>query len=152
MIADRKIDINLLRLNDARELAPLIAAYAQSLKRGAPRRPDEFHAESLLQDRVAQLLGARIDGELVGFLVFFDLPDPVTGMRFGQVDHLFVHHEQRRNGIAKAMLDVLSEEGESRGWGRMVLNAPRQPAEGRKLYESIAVTADWASFVIHFDR
>lgn len=152
MTTDPKIDITLLRLKDARELAPLIAAYAQSLKRGAPRRPDEFHAETLLQDRAAQLLGARLDGKLVGFVVFFDLPDPVTGMRFGQVDHLFVHHEQRRKGIAKAMIDVLSEEGESRGWSRMVLNAPRQPDEGRKLYESLAVTADWSSFVMHFDR
>ncbi|MEX3011680.1 GNAT family N-acetyltransferase [Hoeflea sp. TYP-13] len=152
MTAEPKIDINLMRLNDARELAPLIAAYAQSLKRGAPRRPDEFHAETLLQDRVAQLLGARLNGRLVGFLVFYDLPDPVTGMRFGQVDHLFVHHEQRRKGIAKAMLDVLAEEGESRGWSRMVLNTPRQPDEGRKLYESLATTADWASFVMHFDR
>jgi ribosomal protein S18 acetylase RimI-like enzyme len=146
------IDISLLRLNDARELAPLIAAYGQSLKRGAPRRPDEFFAETLLQDRVAELLGARIDGVLVGFLVFYDLPDPLTGMRVGQVDHLYVHHERRRNGIAKALLDLLAEEGESRGWSALVLNAPRDPAEGRKLYEKIAVTADWASFVMRFDR
>lgn len=152
MTATAKIDISLLRLNDARELAPLIAAYAQSLKRGAPRRPDEFHAETLLQDRAAQLLGAWLDGRLVGFLVFFDLPDPVSGMRVGQVDHLFVHHEQRRKGIARAMLDVLSEEGESRGWSRMLLNAPRQPEDGRKLYESLASNANWVSYVIHFDR
>jgi GNAT superfamily N-acetyltransferase len=152
MTATANIDIKLLRLNDARDLAPLIAAYAQSLKRGAPRRPDEFHAETLLQDRAAQLLGAWLDGKLVGFLVFFDLPDPVSGMRFGQVDHLFVHHAHRRKGIARAMLDVLSEEGESRGWSRMVLNAPRQQAEGRKLYESLASAANWMSFVIHFDR
>jgi len=152
MTIEPEIDIALLRLNDAHELAPLIAAYAQSLKRGAPRRPDEFYAETLLQDRVAELLGARIDGVLVGFVVFYDLPDPITGMRFGQVDHLYVHHEQRRKGIAKALLDLLSEDGESRGWGKMVLNAPRQPDEGRKLYESLAATADWASFVIHFDR
>ncbi len=152
MTAPAKIDINLLRLKDAHELAPLIAAYAQSLKRGAPRRPDAFHAETLLQDRVAQLLGAWLDGKLVGFVVFFDLPDPVSGMRVGQVDHLYVHHEQRRKGIARAMLDVLSEEGESRGWSRMVLNATRQPEEGRKLYESLATTADWQSYVIRFDR
>ena len=152
MTAEPKIEIDLLRLKDAHELAPLIAAYGQSLKRGALRRPDEFYAETLLQDRVAQLLGARLDGALVGFIVFYDLPDPVTGMRFGQVDHLYVHHEQRRKGIAKAMIDVLSEDGELRGWSKLVLNAPRQPEEGRKLYESIAATGDWAAFVIHFDR
>lgn len=152
MTKEPNVDITLLRLSEARELAPLIAAYCQSLKRGAPRRPDEFYAETLLQDRVAELLGARIDDELVGFVVFYDLPDPVTGVRFGQVDHLYVHHERRRKGIARAMLDVLSEDGESRGWGKMVLNAPRQPEEGKKLYESLGVTADWASFVVHFDR
>lgn len=146
------IDIVTLRLKDAHVLAPLIAAYAQSLKRGAPRRPDEFYAETLLQDRSAELLGARIDGDLVGFVVFFDLPDPVTGMRIGQVDHLYVHHEHRRKGIAESMIDLLCEESDSRGWSRLVLTAPRLPEEGRKLYEKLAVTADWASFVLPFDR
>ncbi len=147
-----KIDIAHLRLKDAHVLAPLIAAYAQSLKRGAPRRPDQFYAETLLQDRVAEMLGARIDGDLVGFLMFFDLPDPVTGMRIGQVDHLYVHHLHRRQGIAEAMIDVLAEEAEARGWESLVLNAPRLPDDGRKLYEKLAVTADWTSFVMRFDH
>lgn len=146
------IDISLLRLNDAHQLAPLIAAYAQSLKRGAPRRPDEFYAETLLQDRVAEILGARIDGELVGFVVFYDLPDPVSGMRIGQVDHLYVHHAHRRKGIAKALLDLLAEEGETRGWRKLDLSAPRVPPEGRKLCEKIAVTADRSNFVMRFDH
>lgn len=144
------IDIQILRLKDARRLAPLLAAYVQSLKRGAPRRPDEFYAERLLQDRVAELLGARVDGELVGFLVFFDMPDPVGGMRAGQVDHIYVDHEHRGMGIAKAMVDVLSEESDSRGWSQIILNAPRIPEDGRKLYEKIAVKADWGSWVLRF--
>ena len=56
MTAETKIDIGLLHLNDAHELAPLLASYVQSLKRGAPRRPDEFYAEQLLQDRMVRLL------------------------------------------------------------------------------------------------
>ena len=151
MSSQPTIDIATLRLKDAHVLAPLIAAYAQSLKRGAPRRPDEFYAETLLQDRSAEILGARIDGELVGFLVYYDLPDPVTGMRVGQVNHLYVHHDHRRKGIAEAMVDLLAEESDSRGWNRLTLNAPRIPDEGRKLYEKIAPTADWASFVLRFD-
>ena len=152
MSKESTIDISLLRLKDAHQLAPLIAAYAQSLKRGAPRRPDEFYAETLLQDRSAELLGARLDGELVGFLIYFDLPDPVTGMRVGQVDHLYVHHLHRRKGIAEAMLDLLSEEGEQRGWKGLALNAPRLPSEGRKLYEKLAGAADWTSFFLPLDR
>ncbi|MEX4005921.1 GNAT family N-acetyltransferase [Neoaquamicrobium sediminum] len=151
MAANHQIDITLLRLRDARDLAPLLAAYAQALKRGAPRRPDEFYAETLLQDRTAEVMGARLDGDLVGFAIFTDLPDPVTGLRCGQVDHLYVHHDHRKKGIAKALIDLLADQAEERGWSRLALNAPRQPEEGRKLYEQIAAPADWTAFVIRYD-
>lgn len=86
MTKDHAVDIALLHLRDAHEFAPLLASYAQALKRGAPRRPDDFYAEHLLQDRAAEALGARVDGNLVGFVIFYDLPEPVTGLRAGQVD------------------------------------------------------------------
>ena len=152
MSNDPQIDISQLRLRDARPLAPLLAGYAQALKRGAPRRPDEFYAEKLLQDRTAEVMGARLDGELVGFCIFTDLPEPVSGMRAGMVDHIYVHHDHRQKGIAKALIDVLSDQAEERGWSKLVLNAPRQPEDGRKLYEQIAAPADWTSFIIRFDR
>ena len=151
MASDHQIDISLLRPAEARELAPLLAAYAQALKRGAPRAPDEFHAEALLRDRAAEVIGARIDGALVGFAIFADLPDPVSGLRTGQVDHLYVHHDHRSKGIAKALVDLLADQAEERGWARLVLNAPRQPEDGRRLYEQIAVPAEWTSYVIHFE-
>ncbi len=145
------IDITQLRLKDGLEFAPLLAAYAQALKRGAPRRPDKFYAETLLQDRTAEILGARVDGRLVGFVIFTDMPEPVSGMRCGTCDHIYVHHDFRAQGIAKALVDVLADQAEERGWSKLMLNAPRQPEDGRKLYEQIAVPADWSSFVIRFD-
>ena len=151
MTSGHQSDIALLRLKDARELAPLIAAYAQALKRGAPRRPDEFYAEGLLQDRTSEIIGARLDGQLVGFAIFTDLPDPLTGLRCGQVDHLYVHHDHRKKGIGKAIVDLLADQAEERGWSRLVLNAPRHPEDGRKLYEQIAAPADWTAHVIRFE-
>ena len=56
------IAIERLTLADAHELAPLIAAYAQDRKRGAPREADQFYAELLLNDRAAEILGARLTG------------------------------------------------------------------------------------------
>jgi len=150
MTADPKIEISLLRLKEAHQLAPLLADYVQALKRGAPRRPDDFYAESLLQDRTAEVIGARLDGRLVGFAIFTDVPDPISGMRCGVVDHIYVHHEHRKKGIAKALIDLLAEDAEERGWTRLVLNAPRQPEDGRKLYEQIAAPADWTSYVLRF--
>ncbi|WP_185985438.1 GNAT family N-acetyltransferase [Aureimonas mangrovi] len=145
-----EIDISQLRLKDARELAPLIAAYNQALFRGAPGAPDTFYAEQLLQDRTGEILGARLDGRLVGFLVFYDLPDPFTGMRSGLADHIYVDHPQRRKGIAKAMVDVLADQADARGWSRLVLQAPRSADSGRHLYERVAEPAEWLSYVIPF--
>jgi GNAT superfamily N-acetyltransferase len=151
MSEQHSIEISLLGLSDAHEFAPLLAAYVQSLKRGAPRRPDDFYAETLLQDASVAVIGARIDGPLVGFAIFHDLPDPVSGLRVGVVDHLYVHHDQRGQGIARALIDLLAEDADSRGWARLVLNAPRHPEDGRRLYEQIAAPADWTSHVIRFD-
>lgn len=146
------IDIQILRLKDARDLAPLLSAYNQSVFRGAPGAPDAYYAEQLLQDRTGEILGARLDGVLVGFLVFYDLPDPWSGMRTGLADHIYVDHPHRRKGIAKAMVDLLAEEADGRGWGQLMLKAPRANESGRRLYERIAEPADWSSFVIRFNE
>jgi GNAT superfamily N-acetyltransferase len=148
--ATHEIEISQLRLKDARDLAPLIAAYVQALMRGAPGEADLYYAEKLLQDRAAEFLGARIDGALVGFILFYDLPEPVTGMRAGQADHIYVHHDHRGKGIAKALVDVLADQAEARGWSKLMLNAPRKPETGRRVFEAVAEPADWHSFVVKF--
>jgi GNAT superfamily N-acetyltransferase len=146
------IEIEQLRLSHAHVLAPLVAAYAQALKRGAPRQPDQYYAEQLLQDRTAEFLGAFIDGALVGFVIFYDLPEPVSGLRAGQCDHIYVHHDHRGKGIAKALVDVLAEQAGSRGWSKLMLNAPKTPETARKVFESIGLPADWHSYVLRFER
>jgi GNAT superfamily N-acetyltransferase len=145
------VDIGLLRLKDALALAPLLAAYTQARKRGAPGRPDRFYAETLLQERSAEVLGARLGEALIGFAVFHDLPDPLTGARYGLCEHVFVHQDHRGKGIAKALVDVLCDQGGDRNWSRVVLNAPRAIQEGRRLYNKIAAPADWTSHVIVLD-
>ena len=108
------IDIERLRLGDARDLAPLISAYNQSLFRGPPGAPDTYYAEQLLQDRTAEVLGARLNGRLVAFVIFYDLPDVWTGMRSGLADHIYVDHQHRRKGIAKAMIEAAEADGSLR--------------------------------------
>ena len=61
-----EIVVSKLDLADAHELAPLVAASVQDRKRGAPRAPDQYYAELLLKDRTAEIIGARLDGRLVG--------------------------------------------------------------------------------------
>ena len=150
MSINLQIEILPLHYKDAPKLAPLLSAYTQALKRGAPRQPDIFYAETLLQDRAAKFLGAFLDETLVGFLLFYDLPDLVTGQRAGQADHIYVHHAHTGNGIARAMVDVLADQGENRGWQKLTLNAPRSSETGMSLFQSIAAPADQMSFELKF--
>ena len=44
----------------------------------------------------------------------------------------------------------MADKAEERSWSKLVLNAPRQPEDGRKLYEQVATAADWTSYIIRF--
>ena len=147
-----KIVIASLSLPDAHELAPLVAAYAQDQKRGAPREPDQFYAELLLEDRTAELLGARLDGRLVGFAVFFDLLDTISGMRTGQLDDLFVAQEARGKRIGHTLVTALVEEGRKRAWSQIRWMVPKKPPTARRLAERMAERGAWDAFTVTVAR
>lgn len=119
-------DIKILELDAAHDLAPLISSYAQERKRGAPRRPDMYYAETLLTDRTAEVIGAYKDGKLVSFATFFDLPETISGKRTGHVDILYVDYEARGIGVTKAMIEELVRIGDERNWLDLQWNDPNE--------------------------
>ncbi|WP_349358584.1 GNAT family N-acetyltransferase [Stappia sp.] len=146
------LSIRTLGPDDAPALAPLIADYAQALKRGAPRRPDQYYAERILGDRTAEVIGAERDGALVGFAIFFDLPEIITGLRAGQLDEIYVHPSARNQGIARRMIEALVGEGQSRGWSQLRWIVPSRNAPAMALYDRIAEPADWKGYTLAIDR
>lgn len=147
-----KIAIKVLGADDAHALAPLIAEYAQALKRGAPRRPDQFYAERILADRTAEVIGAEVDGRLVGFAIFFDLPEIITGLRTGQLDEIYVHPDARNQGVARRMIEWLVSEGAGRAWSELRWIVPGKNAPALALYDKVAEPADWKGYVLPIDR
>lgn len=139
------VTVKALGQKDAHKLAPLIAAYAQAMRRGAPRRPDEYYAELLTTDRTAEVIGAFEEEELVGFAVFFDLPETITGFRAGQLEDIYVLPAHRNRGIGRRFVETLRIEGQSRGWSRIRWIVPRPVdsaatglPEEAALYEELA--------------
>jgi GNAT superfamily N-acetyltransferase len=141
-----------LTIDDALEFAPLLAAYVQDMRRGAPRHPDLYYAETLLRDRTAEIIGARLDGTLVGFAVFYDLPDAMTGMRVGQLEDLFVIHESRGRGVARALVEALARKGRSRDWLSLRLMVPEGSQMRTSFAETVGKKARLESFVVQIDR
>ncbi|WP_417667774.1 GNAT family N-acetyltransferase [Roseibium sp.] len=147
-----KTQIKALTSEDAHKLAPLIAENAQALKRGAPRRPDEFYAERILGDKTAEVIGAYLGEELVGFAVYFDLPELITGLRIGQLDDIYVHPDYRNQGIGRQMIEHLEAEGKNRGWMHLRWLVPNHETPAVALYERIAEPDRLKSYIIPIDR
>lgn len=143
-----QLTIGKIGQESAHQLAPLIAAYAQEMRRGAPRRPDEYYAELLLADPTAELLGARSDGALVGFAIFFDLPETITGHRAGQLDDIYVAPSARDHGVGRRMIEQLVEIGRTREWAHLRWLVPETNTAAIGLYEQIAKPAPWKSYSI----
>lgn len=147
-----KAEIRALGPEEAHQLAPLIAENAQALKRGAPRRPDEYYAERILGDKTAEVLGAFVDAELIGFGVYFDLPELITGLRIGQLDDIYVHPDHRNQGVGRKLIDTLVSEGQKRGWLHLRWIVPGKNAPAVALYEKIAEPDHRKSYLIPIDR
>ncbi len=147
-----KTEIKPLGSQDAHKLAPLIAENAQALKRGAPRRPDEFYAERILADKTAEVIGAYREGVLVGFAVYFDLPELITGLRLGQLDDIYVHPNFRNQGIGRQLIEALESEGKKRGWKHLRWLVPAGETPAVALYEKIAEPDRIRSYIIPIDR
>lgn len=143
---------------DAHKLAPLVAAYAQAMKRGAPRRPDEYYSELLLEDGTAEVLGAYVDDALVGFAVYFELPDTMSGHRVGHLEDIYVLPEFRNRGIGRKFVETLKVEGQSRGWDHLRWVIPPAvdaaatglPADSA-LYDEIAIQSAYRLYDVIID-
>lgn len=141
-----------LALADAHELAPLLAAYTQDQKRGAPRAPDEYYAEILCNDRSAEVLGAREDGRLVGFAVFVDIPDTMTGLRAGQLNDIFVAHDARDRGVGTRLVDAVVAIGRERRWAHLRWMTPTRPTTASGLARKMSQEGPWDAYVLPIER
>ena len=94
-----------------------------------------------LQKTTEQLLGeglvfgliAMNEDDPVGLLMLNECAAIYAGGRFGEITELYVTPEQRSCGVASALLTEAKEFARERGWVRLEVGAPDQPAWSRTL-------------------
>jgi GNAT superfamily N-acetyltransferase len=121
------------------------------LRDGQPTGADAGYARSLLMEPMVLLLGAFVEGTLVGFALAYDLPEAISGARAGQLDDLFVLPEGRGHGVGEALIQQLVRDGVQRGWVHLRWMLP-QGNPAAPLYDRIAERAPWSNYVIRIDR
>jgi GNAT superfamily N-acetyltransferase len=101
---------------------------------GAPSRYDQrlATAERLLalEDRVFAFLAFEHE-QAIGVMTIAESAAIYAGGEFGVITELYVTPEHRSRGIARALIDAGIGLGRERGWGRLEVGAPRQPAWAR---------------------
>ncbi|MFT8245671.1 GNAT family N-acetyltransferase [Roseomonas sp. BN140053] len=135
-------------------LVPLLDAYMAEMRPVLAGHRGASGAEAaalLAADPRAEVLLARRDGVAAGFAVFFDLPEIVFARRCGALDDLFVHPASRGQGVARALLAALTEEGRARHWSHLRWIVPEGDAAAITLYERMAQRAPWRSYVLRLD-
>lgn len=140
-----------LGTNDAGRLAPLVAEYSAVMLDHDLAAIDEGYVAKLVADRVVEVAGAEVDGTLVGFALYYDLPEAISGRRAGQLDDLYVKPSARGLGAARALIGHLAEEGARRGWIHLRWMAPNA-SPALALYERLAERAPWRNYVVRIDR
>lgn len=137
--------------DDAEPLAALVALYAGALLGRAPETPNPAYVKRLLAEPVVEIAGADLDGRLVGFALYYDLPEAISGRRAGQLDDLFVLPEARGRGVAQSLIARVVNEGKARGWIHLRWMVPDGSPAGA-LYDRIAERAPWRNYVVRIDQ
>ena len=138
--------IRRLTADEAPALAGLLAAYAGAMRHAAPPPPAPALAASILTDPKAELLGAFQDDTLLGFILFFDLPEAISGRRAGQIDDLYISPNARGQRLAQRLIDAVADLGRQRGWVHLRWLVPQDNLAAQRAYDRLAERAPWLSF------
>jgi GNAT superfamily N-acetyltransferase len=133
---------------------PLILGFIQDLAEYERLRDkciataDKLRATLFGDSPAAEVLIARLDGEAVGFALFFHSYSTFLAQRGIYLEDLFVNPAARGKGIGKALLAALARLAVDRGCGRLewaVLDW-NEPSIG--FYRSIGAKPldDWTTF------
>lgn len=148
------LQTRLISASDHRLILPLLAAYgaemAPHLAGATPAQASEM-LKLIANDPRAEILAAFSANEALGFALFFDLPEIVFARRCGALDDLFVRPAARRQGVAQALIEALSEIGRARAWSHLRWIVPETDQGAIALYERIAARAPWRSYVLRLD-
>jgi GNAT superfamily N-acetyltransferase len=92
----------------------------------------------------ATALLAERDGVPVGFLIYFNNYSTFLGKPGLYIEDIFVHSEERGEGVGRALLKYCAKLVKERGWGRMEF-AVLDWNPARRFYEHFGATpmGDW---------
>lgn len=125
----RRIDYD-----DLDDIAPLFDAYRVFYDQASDlgRARDFLKARLLAKD--SHLIGAYVEGQLVGFTQLYPSFSSVRMCRHWILNDLYVMPEARQKGIAKTLLDSAAQHSLETGARSMVLSTKKDNTSAQRVY------------------
>ncbi len=123
--------------------ADRIAAMARALSIADGGRPSRFTAETFHRDGFGEhaafsTIVAELDGEAVGYAIYYPGYDTDSATRGIYLADLFVVETRRRQGVGRALLAGLAAEARSAGARWMFWSVLKRNRGARRFYRKIA--------------
>lgn len=120
---------------DAERIAELVHQLLVELSGGkGPSLGDlALTAEKLLRGGLVHSLIAMVNERPVGVVCLSECAAIYAGGQFGVITELYVMPEYRSQGLASRLIEEAKQIGRERGWPRLEVGAPSQPAWNRTL-------------------
>lgn len=129
------IAIRLATLEDTQALLPMVLAYRVFYQQQPePEREREF-IESHLRSGTSVIYIAEIEGTAAGFMQMFKTYSMVHLCPMWILEDLFVDPQQRKSGVASALLARATEHARADGAGGMFLETAYDNATAQSVYE-----------------
>lgn len=129
------MDIRQVGTKDAEMVAGHVAALVAELSPGYRPDPDAMTATAaeLLASGAVTGFAAEDGGAILGLVMLNECAAVYAGGRFGEITELYVAPPFRSQGVAGRLVARAVAFGHARGWQRLEVGAPDQPAWARTL-------------------
>jgi GNAT superfamily N-acetyltransferase len=133
------IAIRPLRLDERADWEPLWKGYLDFYKTSVPQQTyDTTWARLHDRDEPMWLLGAVVDGKLLGIVHYLYHRSCWTVGDYCYLQDLFVAESARKLGLGRALIEAVYREARAAGASRVYWNTHETNATARALYDTLA--------------
>jgi GNAT superfamily N-acetyltransferase len=107
---------------------------------------DKLWTALLSDDAAWRGFGATIGGELIGFAIVIVHPATWSLAPTAYLEDLFVRSDVRKQGVGRALIEAIIEEGRNRAWASLYWHTRAGNRAARALYDRFTPADDFVRY------